>query len=86
MPPAERSGALPAPVLHMEPLAQLEGERTWLEAELLAIEQAIEDQQRTPMLDGEAHDEVIRLLREQLEDHFAQLRSVNAKLAEMRKN
>jgi hypothetical protein len=68
----------------MEPLAQLEGERLWLEAELLAVERAIEEQQRTPMPDAEAQDEVIRLLRGQLEAHLARLRIVNAKLGEKR--
>lgn len=69
----------------MEPLAQLEGERIWLEAEFLALQRALDDQQRHPMLEApDAQDEVIRLLTISLQKHLAQLRTVNARLAARR--
>jgi hypothetical protein len=70
----------------MEPLAQREGERIWMEAELLAIERAIDDQRRNSMPEAaDAQDGVIRLLTGQLEERFARLQEVNAKLAELRR-
>jgi hypothetical protein len=69
----------------MEPLAQLEGEQTWLEADLLRIQRALDDQQRHPQPEAaDAQNEVVRLLTIGLRDCLARLDVVNERLAEMR--
>jgi hypothetical protein len=74
-----------AKVPSMASRAQVEAQRIWLEAELLAIERAIDDQRHSPVLeDAAAQGEVLRLLTAELEDCRARLRAVNARLSEMR--
>lgn len=69
----------------MEPLAQLEGERIWLEAEVMALQRALDDQQRHPSpAIADAQDEVVRLLTISLRAHLARLIAVKERLAEVR--
>lgn len=71
----------------MDVRAQLEDERQRLEADLLTLEKAIDDQRRQylPLEALNAQGEAISLLNASFESHFARLKSVNERLAQMRR-